>query len=263
MDPTKTTQEERSNMRKSLVVAISAAALFGAVVAYAATGPDTTSLTAKASSGGKPKKPKPISATFKFESHGPNNSRPSNPQELDFLFAGVRNNSAKFPTCTAAAMDAAQSDSVCSKGSRIATGTLTAQLGPTTDKNSNANCAKTMNVYNSGSGKASFFNHGDASQCAGVGYLPPIAMFWKKVGKATMLRLPVPGNIQQPLPGIEGGFTSFSLTFPRTTITKGGKKIGFLESIGCGSSKSRTFTFTLIPSDGSAKQVNTTKAGSC
>src|SRR3954447_17149245 len=131
-------------MRKSLIVAITAAALPGAIVAYAATGPDTTTLTAKASSGGTPAKPKPVGATFKFTSHGPNNSRPSNPQELDFLFKGVRNNSAKFPTCTAAQMEKAQSDSVCSKASRVATGTLTAQLGPTTDKNSNANCAKTM-----------------------------------------------------------------------------------------------------------------------
>jgi hypothetical protein len=250
-------------MRKCLVVAITAAALPGAIVAYAATSTDVTSLTAKASSGGTLKAPKPVSATFKFESHGPNNSRPANPQELDFLFAGVRNNSAKFPVCTSAQMEQAQSDSVCKKGSLIATGTLTAQLGPTGDKNSNANCAKTMNVYNSGSGKASFFNHGDASECAGVGYLPPIAMFWKKVGKSTMLRLPVPENIQQPLPGIEGGFTSFSLTFKKLTITKGGKKIGFLESVGCGSAKTRTFTFTLIPSDHSGPVVTTAKAGSC
>jgi hypothetical protein len=181
-------------MRKCLVAVISVAALPGAILAYAATGPDTTSLTAKASSGGTPKKAKPIKATFKFESHGPNNSRPSNPQELDFLFAGVRNNSAKFPTCTAAQMEKVQSDSVCPKASRIATGTLTAQLGPTTDKNSNANCAKTMNVYNAGAGKASFFNHGDASECAGVGYLPPYFYLapWYFMPEAAVTRTDAP-----------------------------------------------------------------------
>ena len=74
---------------------------------------------------------------------------------------GVVNNGKDFPTCSLAKIEAAKTDTGCPKGSLVATGSITALIGPTTDPSaSNPNvapCKPLLHAYNGGPGKVVFF----------------------------------------------------------------------------------------------------------
>ena len=249
-------------MRKSLsAVAVVVGTASVTAVAFAGGTGDTYTTTAKAGSGGSASKPVPVSASFHFDAAGAGGGRPVTPKEVNFIWEGIKENGASFPKCTAAEIDVAQSDSVCPKGSLVATGVIEAILGPEGNRTSNVGCVKQLKLYNSGKGRTTLFPTGDPSKCAGVGYQPPIDMPWKTVKGARQLRLPFPENISHPLPGIEGAFASLELKLKKMTVKKKGKKIGYLESKGCAKS-TRTFTLTIIPESGQ-NQVVTTSAGKC
>lgn len=243
-------------------VAVTATVALGATgLAHAVPG-DSYNVSAKIGKGGTKAKPKPVAPVFSFTGQGPtSDTRPGTPKEVQFVMQGLRENGGSFPKCTAAQIDAAQSDKSCPKGSAVATGGLHAKLGPEGDKTSNAACSKDFTLYNSGKHKTSLFVTGDPAQCAGVGYLPPIAMPWKAVKGGTMLRLPFPQNISHPLPGLEGSFDEMHFTFKTLKKKKAGKTVGYLESVGCKGTRKLTVKF--LPETSDPTESAAAKAGSC
>lgn len=253
-------------MRRILSATSTAAVVAVAVagVAVAATTGDSYTATAKAGASGPKFKPAPVAVSFEFTGKGPAaGARPTTPKTLTFLWENVKENGAAFPKCTAAQIDAAQSDSPCPKGSLVATGGLKAQLGPEGNRTSNASCVKGLKLYNGGAGQAVLYVTGDASQCAGVGYLPPIKMPYKKVKGASMLTLPFPANISHPLPGLEGAFSEMKLSFKKLTVKKAGKTVGYLTAAGKCKGAKRAFTLGVIPEGSFAADTAKTTAGKC
>src|SRR3954453_21786429 len=100
-------------MQKILVVAAATAMALSGAAAYAYTLPDSITVAGKATPGGKPAKPKVVSASFANTATGPGGVRASTPSSLGWKFAGVHFNGNLLPKCTGAQIDAVQSDSVC------------------------------------------------------------------------------------------------------------------------------------------------------
>jgi len=236
--------------------------------AFAQDAADTMSVKSTAVTGGSASKPKAVAPTWSIDVVAARpGERATTPIEHDFSWGGVRENGKYFKTCTADQMDIAQSDSVCNAKALVAKGSLVANLGPEGVRGQNVTCMKSFNIYNAGAGKAALFPYGDASKCAGVGYLPPLKLKWVTKGNTSTLRTVFPDNITHPLPGIEGSFSHVDYKFVQrmTTIRKGGKKqkIGYLSSTGCGTAKSRAFTFTSKTPGHPSGAIASAAAGRC
>jgi hypothetical protein len=243
-------------------------AVAGAGIAHAtATDPsgDTLTATSTVSKGGTPKKPKNVSGKYVFDVNGPTGQRANTATELDSSWVGLKENSTKFPVCTAAMIDAAQSDSVCPKGSAIGQGSLVAILGAEADKTQQLTCTTNITFYNEGNHKFNVFGHlaDDPSKCLGLTYLAPPVGTWKRSGNTLQGLLPIPENIRMPLPGITGYFQHTEVTFSSATVQSGKKQIAFLQSVGCGKAKKRAFTFTSIAPAYAQPLTDKASAGKC
>jgi hypothetical protein len=180
----------------------------------------------------------------------------------EWWWEGVQGGLKGFPTCTAAQIDAGQTDSVCPKGSQVGSITgLVAQLGPEGDGGVNfIDCkGKSVRFYNSSPTTITWFVVGPGDQCAGVGYLAPFTMELRKVGKETHFFTELPLNIRNPLPGIEGALTTLPTLFFNKSAKIKGKKQFYFRSTGC--KGTRDFTFRLVDKEGT--KTTTTPAGKC
>ena len=180
----------------------------------------------------------------------------------EWWWEGVQGGLKGYPTCTAAQIDAAQSDSVCPKGSLV--GQILgfeAQLGPEGDGGVNfIDCkGKDVRFYASSPTTIEWFVIGPGDQCAGVGYLAPFTMQLRKVGKETHFFTELPLNIRNPLPGIEGALTTLPTTFFNKSAKIKGKKQFFFRSTGC--KGTRSFNFQLVDKEGTKKTV--VSSGKC
>lgn len=251
-------------MRKFMILA--AVVVFGVLAATAFARNTVHTVTSKASvnKAGTKAKPEPFVAYYKYTAVESNGLRAATPVQWSWKWNGVvANQGDKFPICTAQQVDTAQSDSVCPKGSLVATtpAEFLAKLGPESDPSSSVSCNKRVNMYNAGKGKAIWVIVGPAAKCAGVAYLPPVPITLKTSGDTTTFGFTFAENITHPLPGIEGGIVSIDWQYKKLTKKVGGKTIGYLQSTGCGKSKTRTFTYTVKDADGNT--TTSAKAGTC
>ena len=249
-------------MRKTMIgLALTAAAAVGVVtIAQGATTITVNSLTASPKAGTK-KAPEGFTGGFNFSSDN-GALRQASQVSYEWWWEGVQGGLKGLPTCTAAQIDAGQTDSVCPKGSLIGNITgLEARLGPEGDGGVNfIDCkGKDVRFYNGGPSTFVWFVVGPADQCAGVGYLAPFEGQLRKVGKETHFFTALPANIRNPLPGIEGGLTRLPTLFPKVSAKVKGKKQFYLRSTGC--KGTRSFNFQLIDVEGT--KTISSSAGKC
>ena len=122
-----------------------------------------------------------------------------------------------FPTCSLAKIQAAKSDTGCPKGALVASGSITATLGPVTDTSTtspqNAPCNPLLDVWNAGQGKVVYFfvDQGPNHLCAGgavpTGFVGPFPGTVKTVGKNLVMNTPIPSYVSFPLTGVAGSLT--------------------------------------------------------
>jgi hypothetical protein len=202
-------------------------------------------------SGGTKKKPKPVSIKVVTTTSTDDGSRQETFSEIDSVWAGIRSNGKYWPKCTADEIDLAQSDADCPKGSLIATGTLLALVGPENDfSNPGIECRKDVHLYNAGQNKVTTILVGPAAECAGVDYLAPWEIiFTKKGGIAGGQKLvnKIPPNISHPLPGVLGSTTELTTNYKKLVKKVDGKKVGYLESIGCKGKRKTTESVVTDP----------------
>jgi len=180
-------------MRKVLSLAVAAAVLAAAAVAYAQTQVNTYSVKGSVtpSKAGSKKKPVGVKVNFNYQIGEKNGLQPSAVKRYKIDIYGVRAvNGDKFPTCTASQINSAgNSDTVCPSGSRVGSGTIQNFVYADSDpsgKNGGFPCAKKLNIYNSGKGKGALFVFGDPNKCGGVGNLAPIPAKFVKFGSSTI-----------------------------------------------------------------------------
>jgi hypothetical protein len=242
-----------------LAVTVTAAMGIAAATAFAAA-EHTVSSTASKNKTGSKAKPAQFNAKWTYSVSDATGARAPAPNTWAWKWDGVKVDGSKFPKCTAEKIDAAQSDSVCPKGSLVATAPFTAKLGPDANPMSSVTCSgKTVRTYNAGANKQAILIVGPGTNCAGIGYLAPATITMKTVGRTTTMTLAFPENITHPLPGIAGGLTDISTSYKPLSKKVGKKTYYYMSSTSC--SSQRKFTFTVTDSTGTT--TKTANAGRC
>src|SRR4051812_3770512 len=138
-------------MRKVRIVGIAlCVSLVAAAVAFAAQ-TNTYTVTGKVlpTKAGTKKNPKPVSLNFDYTVGEAAGQRPSPVKSYNIAFDGIRVNAPRFPKCTAAAMNAAQTDAGCNKKALVGIGNVENLAGPTNDPtNKSITCHLDLKVYN-------------------------------------------------------------------------------------------------------------------
>jgi hypothetical protein len=248
-------------LRRIVVVATALAVLTAAASAYAAAGgfnTYTATVSASPNKAGSAKAPAALAFTEKYVASGTNGNRTAPLTDIKSKVYGIVNNGKGFPTCTLAKIQAAKSDTVCPKGSLVATGSITALLGPTTDQSSTAQgvlpCNPLLHAYNGGPGKVVYFfvdvapDHTCAGGAIQTGFVGPFQGTIKTVGKNLLIDTPIPNYVSFPLAGVEGSLTSETLHWLKVTKKVNGKTVAYSASVGCNKGKrpySHTFTAEL------------------
>jgi hypothetical protein len=260
--------KRRDSMGGRAVFACAAAVIASAVMAASASAVTSYSTTATGSpNAGSKKSPAPFGGNWLLNSDAGPGVRPATQITWAWAWEGVVVRPQGFPVCTAAQIDAVQSDSICPAKSLIGTPgrDLIAQFGPAGDPLSNADClGKKFRIYNAGPGAMTLFIFGPGSSCGGLEYLPPIAMNVTTKNNTSTMTVPWLPNITHPLPGIDAALNSGGINFTvaKAKVKKKGKttKSAYLQSVGC--SGTREFTFTVVNEE-NGSNVAKTSAGKC
>ena len=162
-------------------------------------------------------------------------------------------NAGMFPKCTANTINAngnsGKWNTVCPKGSLVATGHVSAVLTGSTSKlaGPGAPCSLGLWVYNGGPGKLTFFFTTTQQLCDGnaTGAAAPWTSKVSQSGKYLVTNVPEPADVSYNAgnTGLFGSLQSETLKYKNVTVKKGNTVYPYLESIGC-SHGARPFTIT-------------------
>ncbi|MBI5104353.1 MAG: hypothetical protein HZB46_05090 [Solirubrobacterales bacterium] len=241
-------------MRKARFIAVAVLAAFGVLAAVAFAGENQYNLTTTKVSpnGGTKKKPKPVGITVNFSIKDADGTIPDPVRDYSFSFEGVKVNTSVLPSCTAASMNAAKSDSDCPSKAVWGTGSITARAGSTdtpVDDPSAIKCNLDLKLYNSGTNKAALWleghPNGEPAQCA-VDINEAIPATFKKKGANTVFTFRVPDSLleQVTLPVAVIDVKTKIKKIKATGSKK--KKVGYFVSTGC-SDKKRDVSVIFAP----------------
>ena len=248
-------------MRRIVVIATALAVLVAAVsAAYAATGglnTYTATISFVPNKAGSNKTPATIAFAQKYVAIGTNGNRTAPLTNIKTTIYGVKANPKGFPTCSQAKIANAHSDVGCPKGALLATGSITAILGPTADPSrSNPNqipCNPLLHAWNGGGGKIVYFfvDQAPAHSCGPLltGAVGPFVGTAKQNGKNLVQNTPIPASVSFPLTGVEGSLTSETLHWLNVTRKENGKTVAYATSVGCKSGK-RPYSVTFSAQSG-------------
>lgn len=237
---------------KKIGVAVAAIVLIVAAAAFAQEQINTYKVTASTSPTKAGSKKHPVAVGLKFnytvgEQSG--TKRPGVVKQYKIKFAGIRVNTKGFKTCNAAAINVAQSDSVCRSAAKIGAGTVENTVGPTSDPSNQDNkCVLGLTIYNARKNHASLYLEGT---CVGTPIHNAIDGAWVRSGSSTTLQFTVPNSLLHPVPGLDNAVTRVASSISRkfAGVRKG--RHGYLSSIGgCSKKKKRAVTVTFVQEDG-------------
>ncbi len=260
-------------MKKVVLIATALIALVAASVVYAATNPiNTYKATIKTPKAkGTPSKPVATTYTQDIKATGTNGNRTAVLLDIKTKIYGLKETGAngKSVTCTLNQISAAHAngDTVCPKGSQVASGYITAALGQKNDfKAAGSPCDPLLHVYNSGPGKLTFFfvdqapSHLCLNGVVKTGSVGPYPGTYKQQGKFLVVDVPVPSYVSFPA-GLAGSLVTEHLVWKKMSYKVNGKSVPSVASVGCQGSKrpySTTFTATLpAPAGTGAKETDT------
>jgi hypothetical protein len=256
-------------MRKLAVLGATAlVVLLVAAVAYAqqVNTYQVVGSTSPAKPGAK-KKPLPIKLTFDYQVGEATGLRPSPVKRYTIGFYGVKSNGALFPKCTAQAINAAQTDAGCVKGSMVGKGVIINQVGASNNPSDKSiDCNLNLTLYNGGQGAlAIYLSGGPTTTVQGKTCIIPItqaidARYVGFAGGGTALQFDVPSNLLHSVPGLDTAVTQVTSTIDKMTVKKSGKTRGYYESVAC-KGKTRPIEVTFLSEAGETKTA--TYAAKC
>jgi hypothetical protein len=235
-------------LRRIVVIATALAVLVTAVSAYAATGGFNT-YTAKISFSpnktGSKKAPAAVAFTERYVANGTGGNRTAPLTDIKTTLYGVVASGKGFPTCSATQIANAHTDAGCPHKALVATGAITAILGPIADPSaSDPNqipCNPILHAWNGGGNKIVFFfvDQAPDHSCGPIqtGSVPPFVGTVKTVGKNLVQDTPIPSYVSFPIPGVEGSLTSETLHYLKVTTKVKGKTVAYNSSVGCKNGK--------------------------
>jgi hypothetical protein len=235
-------------LRRIVVIATALAVLVAAVSAYAATGglnTYTSKLKFSPNKAGKSSAPVALGFSQVYSAGGNNGNRTAPLTDIKTKIYGIVSNGKSLPTCIQAKIAAAKSDAGCPKGALVATGAITAILGPTANPSASTPgtlpCDPLLHAWNGGGNKVVFFfvetpSHPCAGGAITTGAVGPFTGTIRIVGKNLILDTPIPPSVSFPLPGYEGSLTSETLQWIKTEKVKG-KNVPVTNSVACNKGK--------------------------
>jgi len=256
-------------LRRIVVVATAIAVLIAAASAFAATGglnTYTASLKFSPNKKGSGKAPSSLRWTQKYTATGTGGNRTAPLTNIKTVIYGMTSDGKDFPTCSASKIINAGNDTVCPKGALVASGAITAILGPLSDTSTSSTntipCDPLLDVWNAGQGKLVFFFVETPSHTCGpiqTGGVPPFPGTVKTVGKNLVQNTPIPSYVSFPITGIEGSLTSETLNWKNLSKKLGnGKTAHYGTSVACkGGKRPYSETFTAESAPGAAPQSDT------
>jgi hypothetical protein len=242
-------------LRRIVVIATALAVLAGAVSAYAATSGFNTysaKIGFSPNKAGSGRAPAAIGFTENYQANGTNGNRTAPLTDIKTKIYGIKPNAKGRPTCSAAKIAAAHSDSGYPKGAMVATGSITAILGPVADPSASdpnlVPCNPLLHTWNGGPGKLVFFFVDQAPNhtCGPIltGQVPPFVGTVKVVGKTLIQDTPIPSYVSFPLSGVEGSLTGETLHYSKT----------YNSSVACNKGK-RPYSVTFTAENGAGGQT--------
>lgn len=271
-------------MRRIIIIGTALAALAGGAVALAANGnfdKFTATESFSPNAAGSASHPSPLGSAEHWTASGNPSGSAAPLTKIVAKTYGLVYNGGKFPTCTAAQINAAGSkngtwDNVCPKGSRIGSGPIKAELTPPAGGAGTA-CDPLLEIYNGGQNTQTFFfvtspwkENGKAISskysCAGgtvktgtgcAAYSGTLS----KSGKTSVLTIKLPGcaSTDAGNVGAYAALQDLMVTYAKLTKKVHGKTIGYSQSVACSSGKRPwSFTFTAQNFKGKSPSTQTT-----
>jgi hypothetical protein len=250
-------------LRRLVVMATALAVLVGAVSAYAAT-TGLNTYTSKLTFSPN-KAAGALGFTQKYTASGTNGNRTAPLTDIKTKIYGLVSSGKSFPTCSEAKIAAAGSDTGCPKGALVASGSITAVIGPQSSQSSSAalgTCDPLLHAWNAGQGKVVFFfvdapGHECLNGAITTGAVGPFPGTVKTVGKTLVMDTPIPNYVSFPV-GLEGSLTSETLVWKNVSKKVHGKSVAYTSSTGCkGGKRPYSVTFTAETGPGGASQSQT------
>jgi hypothetical protein len=225
-----------------------------ATVAVAQSGSyDVTASTSPAKAGSKKK---PSAMSVKFGVHFNGATRAPSSAAFKVAFDGVRTNGKRFKTCTAAKINAAQSDKGCSRAALVGSGTVHNLAGNAADiSDTSITCDLDVKIYNAGNNRAAIFLFGNPPKCV-IPVSQALDARWVRAGSGQALQFSIPSNLIHPVTGVDNSIINIDVAINKKTTGKGKKKVAYIESVGGCKKGERGIELTLTYESG---QQSTTK----
>jgi len=209
---------------------------------------------------GKPSAPSPLSYTEKLTATGTNGNRTAVLTDIKTKVYGIVGDGKDFPTCSPSKIEAADSDTVCPTGAKVATGAITAVIGNAANfKLPGSPCDPELHVWNGGQGKlVLFFVDTPTHACPPLvtGAVPPFPATYKVVGKYLVMDTPIPKYVSFPLTGLAGSLTGENLNWLRVTTKVHGRTAAASASVACLHGQ-RPYSVTYTATQNGAPEVDT------
>jgi hypothetical protein len=172
----------------------------------------------------------PVGFKLAFTASGTAGNRTAALTNITNTVYGLTSNGKYFPTCSLNTISNAKNDTGCKKGALVASGRLTAVLGPARNLSPSAKttpCARNIDAWNAGQGKLVFFFKGAPNTCGGltIGAVGPFPATLKVKSGTLTVDLPIPKAVSFPIPGLEGSLLTEHLTFTKQSTKVHGKTV--------------------------------------
>lgn len=235
-------------MRRIVLIATAIVSLVAAGAAYAAINSYSATIKLTSKKAGTAAKPVTLGYTEDLQAAGTNGNRTAPLTDIKTTIYGLKEDGKDFPTCTLAQISNAHTDAGCPRKAEVATGDITAIIGPAANLQSGGiGCNPLLDVWNGGQGKLTFFFVDQGShQCAGgalrTGSVGPYPGTYRTVGRNLVVDVPIPTAVSFPIPGEVGSLQTEHLVWiKRTAKLKNGKRASSLASFAC-SRKTRPYS---------------------
>jgi hypothetical protein len=246
-------------LRKPLIGAlVGAFVLVIAAVAFAQVqNTYTVSGSVSPTKAGTKKKPVPVGLKFNYEVGEQGGQRPAVEIAYAIQIDGLQQNGAFFPKCTAAQINAANSDSSCPSSAKVGSGNVENIAGSSSNPaDKSQTCHLDLTEYNGGKGLLTLYLSGGAPTCP-LSISQAIQARVIKNSRGIAIRFSVPPSLAHPIPGFDNSVVQTTTSLSK----KKAKGRGYLESVGGCKGGKRAISVTFTPETGSP--VTESTASSC
>jgi hypothetical protein len=245
----------------SLVVAAVAAMFCLTAVALAAT--NQYAVTGSIAKGGTKAKPKAVGVKFNYTIKTDDGTLSNPVKTYKIHFQGLKS-APKYVAggkyCSAATINKASSDSVCSSKTHVGTGAVKAFVGAAgTPIDPGAKCNLKLDIYAGSAKSLALYLHGDPPDClAPISQAIDAKLTTDSTGGA--LTFTVPPVLLHPVTGLDSGITQVQSTIK--TFGSGKKALFYSDGTGCKAGAKRQIEVTFTDEAGTSGKASA-PAGSC